>query len=122
MDHERDTDRHSDPRGDRLVLARLGFSGRDDGPEPFLTEVLSILEINDDERMVALVSFDLDDIDAATAELDARYMAGEAAAYSDTWSVITEAHAGFNRQELPARLRIRFTSITDAEQRSRPAT
>ena len=51
-------------RGRRLVLTRLGFSGRDDGPEPFLTEVLSILEINDDERMVALVSFDLDDIDA----------------------------------------------------------
>ena len=88
-------------RGRSLVLTRLGFSGRDDGPEPFLTEVLSILEINDDERMVALVSFDLDDIDAAFAELDARYLAGEAAAYSHTWSVMTDAFAAINRHELP---------------------
>jgi hypothetical protein len=89
-------------RGRKLVLTRLGFSGRDDGPEPFLTEVLSILEINDDERMVALVTFDLDDFDAAFAELDARYLAGEAAAHGDTWSVITGSYAAFNRHEVPA--------------------
>jgi DNA-binding SARP family transcriptional activator len=89
-------------RGRNLVLTRLGFSGRDDGPEPFLTEVLSILEINDDERWVALVSFDLDDIDAAIAELDARYAAGEAAAHSETWLVIAEVYAALNRGEMPA--------------------
>jgi hypothetical protein len=89
-------------RGRKLVLTRLGFSGRDDGPEPFLTEVLSILEINDDEQMVALVTFDLDDFDAAFAELDARYLAGEAAAHGDTWSVITGSYAAFNRHEVPA--------------------
>jgi hypothetical protein len=89
-------------RGRSLVLTRLGFSGRDDGPEPFLTEVLSILEINDDERMVALVSFDLDDIDAAFEELDARYLTGEGAAHARTWSVITRGYNGFNRGEIPA--------------------
>ena len=89
-------------RGRSLVLARLGFSGRDDGPEPFLTEVLSIVEINDDERIVAIVSFDLDDIDAAIAELDARYAAGEAAAHSETWLVIAEVYAALNRGEMPA--------------------
>ena len=89
-------------RGRKLVLTRLGFSGRDDGPEPFLTEVLSILEINDDERMVALVSFDLDDFDAAIAELDARYAAGEAAAHSETWLAIAEVYAALNRGEMPA--------------------
>ena len=89
-------------RGRSLVLARLGFSGRDDGPEPFLTEVLSILEINDDERMVALVTFDLDDIDAAFAELEARYLAGEAAANAQTWSLVVAAYAAFDRHELPA--------------------
>ena len=88
-------------RGRSLVLTRLGFSGRDDGPEPFLTEVLSILEINDDERMVALVSFDVDDFDTAIAELDARYLAGEAANHSRTWSVIAGGHAALNRHELP---------------------
>ena len=35
--------------------------------------------------------FDLDDFDAAIAELDARYLAGEAAAHAHTWSVITVA-------------------------------
>ncbi len=46
--------------------------------------------------------FDLDDIDAAFAELDARYLAGEAAAHAHTWSVVAEAYAAFNRHELPA--------------------
>ena len=46
--------------------------------------------------------FDLDDIDAAFEELDARYLAGEAAAHAHTWSVIAEEYAAFNRHELPA--------------------
>ena len=46
--------------------------------------------------------FDLDDIDAAFEELDARYLAGEAAAHSHTWSVIAQAYAALNRRELPA--------------------
>ena len=45
--------------------------------------------------------FDVDDIDAAIAELDARYVAGEAAAHARTWSVITAGHAAVNRHELP---------------------
>ena len=48
------------------------------------------------------VMFDLDDIDAAFEELDARYLAGEAAAHAHTWSVIADAYAAFNRHELPA--------------------
>ena len=46
--------------------------------------------------------FDPDDIDAAFAELDARYLAGEAAAHSHTWSVISQAYAALNRRALPA--------------------
>ena len=49
--------------------------------------------------MVASVAFDLDDIDAAFAELDARYLAGEAAAYAHTWSVIAGTYAAFNRHD-----------------------
>ena len=45
--------------------------------------------------------FDLDDFDAAIAELDARYLAGEAAAHAHTWSVIAGAYAAINRHELP---------------------
>jgi hypothetical protein len=82
------------------VHHRLSF--RDQGPEGFLTDVLVIGEINADGQIVAAVSFDLDDIDDAFEELDARYVAGEAAAHAQTWSAIGAAHARFNRHELPA--------------------
>jgi len=89
-------------RGERLVLMRHRLSFGDQGPEAFLTEVLVICEINTEERIVASVSFDIDDVDAAFEELDARYLAGEAAAHAHTWSVITQVYAALNRQEMPA--------------------
>ena len=46
------------------------------------------LEIDADNRIVAERRVRPDDIDAAIEELDARYLAGEAAAYAHTWSVI----------------------------------
>ena len=45
--------------------------------------------------------FDPDDIDAAFAELDARYLAGEAAAHAHTWSAIAKAYAALNRARTP---------------------
>ncbi len=66
------------------------------------TEMLAIGEIDADERLVASVTFDLDEIDAAFAELDARYIAGEAAAHAHTWSVIARTTAAFNRHEILA--------------------
>ncbi|MFZ1179639.1 MAG: regulator, partial [Mycobacterium sp.] len=89
-------------RGRNVVLMRFCFPDRNHPSEAFLTEVLGIIEINTDGRIVAAVSFDLDDVDAAFAELDARYLAGEAAAHSHTWSVIAGSYAGFNRHERPA--------------------
>ena len=56
-------------------------------------EMLSIVEIDSDNRLSAGISFDIDDIDAAFEELDARYLAGEAAAHAHTWSLITRAYA-----------------------------
>ena len=61
-----------------------------------------IVEIDADERIAAIVVFDLEDFDAAIAELDARYLAGEAAAHARTWSVICRVYAALNRRELPA--------------------
>ena len=75
-------------RGERLALSRIRLSGRDQRPEAFHTEVLDVVEIDADDRIAAHIVFDLDDIDAAFAELDARYLAGEAAAHAHTWSVI----------------------------------
>ena len=73
-------------RGERLVLARVRASGRD--PKAIQNDALNIVEIDADERIMAAITFDLDDFDAAIAELDARYLAGEAAAYAQTWSVV----------------------------------
>jgi hypothetical protein len=78
------------------------MSGRDQRPEAFYTETLTILEIDMNNRAAAQVVFDPDDIDAAIAELDARYLAGEAAAHAHTWSAIAGIYAGFNRCEPPA--------------------
>ena len=65
-------------------------------------EVLGVVEIDAEDRIAAFVVFDIDDIDAAFEELDARYLAGEAAVHSHTWSVITQAYAALNRRALPA--------------------
>ncbi|WAC94290.1 BTAD domain-containing putative transcriptional regulator [Mycobacterium sp. Aquia_213] len=89
-------------RGWNLVLTRLAFTGREDGPEAFTTEVLSILEIDAGERVVALVTFDVDDFDSAIAELESRYVAGEASSYANTWSAITGGYGAFNKHQLPA--------------------
>ena len=91
-------------RGERLVLSRARWqsSGRDQRPDGFHTEVLNIVEINADGCITARIWFDPNDIDAAFEELDARYLAGEAAAHAHTWSVIARECAAFNRHELPA--------------------
>ena len=85
-------------RGERLVLARVRASGRD--PKAIQNDALNVVEIDAEERIVATVTFDLEDFDAAIAELDARYLAGEAATYAQTWSVAAAGYAGFNRREL----------------------
>ena len=89
-------------RAQRLALNHYRFSGRDQRPDAFRVEMLAVVEIDADERMAAVVVFDIDDIDAAIAELDARYLAGEAAAHAQTWSVIAAGYAALKRHELPA--------------------
>jgi hypothetical protein len=101
-------------RGERLALMRVCFSFRDKGPEAFRGELLGIGEINADERIVADVSFDLDDIDVAFEELDRRYLAGEAAPHAHTWSVIAQACSALNQGEVPAAL----THVADVDHRS----
>ena len=89
-------------RGERLALSRIRFFGPRPAARGVPHRVLGIVEIDADNRIAARVVFDLDDIDAAFDELDARYLAGEAAAHAHTWSVIAEAYAALNRHELPA--------------------
>src|SRR5277367_5601759 len=87
-------------RGERLALTRSRMSGRDQRPDAFYTEALTILEVDADNRGAAKVVFDPDDIDAAIKELDARYLAGEAADYAHTWSVMMQACAALNTREI----------------------
>lgn len=89
-------------RGERVVLSRARFSGRGQRPDAFHTDLLRIIEIDSNERIVAVIDIDPDDIDAAFEELDARYLAGEAAPYSRTWSVIAGDFVAHNRREVPA--------------------
>src|ERR1700743_1908201 len=89
-------------RGSRLFLGRTRGLGRDQRPEDFHIEALNVIEIDPKQRIAAQVLFDPDDIDAAFEELDARYLAGEAAAHAHTWSVIAKSYASIRQQELPA--------------------
>jgi class 3 adenylate cyclase len=68
-------------RGERLALFRQRFEGSDRNVGPSEAEWLWVLEMNDRGERVAAVMIDPDDLDAAYAELDARYLAGEAAPF-----------------------------------------
>ncbi len=67
-------------RGERycMLRMRLEVAGEDVGPSEI--EHLNVVEVNESGEGVALVRFDLDDADAANAELETRFAAGEAAA------------------------------------------
>jgi DNA-binding SARP family transcriptional activator len=89
-------------RGERLALTRTRYAGRDTRPDAFHTDVLRVTEIDGDERFVASVVFDIDDLDAAIEDLDARYLAAEAVPHAHTYSVVAGAYAAFNRREVAA--------------------
>lgn len=89
-------------RGDRLCLSHLIFQGHDNRPEAFATQALALYEVGDAELIVTMIGFDHDDFDAAIAELDARYLAGEAAAFAQIWSVTSELTAASNRHDFRA--------------------
>jgi len=89
-------------RGERLVLMEAGYSGGDDGQESFRTELLIVAEINVDGELLAHVIFDPEDIHSAFEELDARYLAGEAADYFGLWSEIAQSYEAMNCHQIPA--------------------
>ncbi len=86
-------------RGERLALVQTRYSGRDQRPEAFHTDLLRIAEVDADGQTVAYIAFDLDDLDAAFEELDARYLAGEAAPYARIWQSAMDTLGEANRHE-----------------------
>ena len=109
-------------RGARLALTRICGSNRGIGAGEIRAEVLNIVEIDADNRILARVGFDVDDIDAGLEELDARFLAGEAATHAQTWSAVMRAYTELNRGELPTTTRISRTSTIGERQRWRPVT
>src|SRR5262245_18271377 len=69
-----------------LVRTRVVFEGSLEGFDagPSELEHLQVLEVDDQGDAVAIVVVDLDDLDAAYAELDQRYAAGEPKRCSDS--------------------------------------
>ena len=89
-------------RGQRVALIRSRFSGRDKRADAFHTETLCVIEIDLDGLVTEHIMFDLDDLDAAFAELDARYLAGDAAPHAHVWSVVVGVFDAHARHETPA--------------------
>lgn len=89
-------------RGSRLSLTYGCYRDSGDPDRSIAVEMLHVMEVDAAGLMRYTVNFDPDDFDAALAELDARYLAGEAAAYANTWSLVTGAYAGFNQRDLAA--------------------
>ena len=88
--------------GKCLALTLHRFPNSDARYGDFVVEQLIIAEVDTDNRIAAHIVIDPDDMDAAIAELDARYLAGEAAAHSQTRSVVAATCAAFNRHEIPS--------------------
>ncbi len=66
-------------RGERLALSLHGFAGEvaGGGGPLAMDDHFALHEVDREGRIVAIVLFDEGDLEAATAELDARYAAGE---------------------------------------------
>ncbi len=67
-------------RGERLALFRMHLRGGDQLVGPSEVEWVQVIETDEEGARIAGIAFAPEDLDAAYAELDARYAAGEAAA------------------------------------------
>jgi class 3 adenylate cyclase/tetratricopeptide (TPR) repeat protein len=76
-------------RGERLALFRVEITSEVGDAGAALGELLWLVEVDAAGRRVLLVTFDPEDLDAAYAELDDRYQAGEAAC--DRRAAVTRA-------------------------------
>jgi len=103
--HERATFDPFATRGTRLAMIRFRWTMSDDSVGPSEGDFLMLAEVDDAGRVMALVFFDSDSLDAAYAELDLRYAAGEAAPHRDTWEIFQrrlQAHGSHDWEALAA--------------------
>ncbi len=79
-------------RGDRHALATLRFVA-DNG---FEVSALQLYEIDPHGRLSSIDNYDVDDLDAAVAELDERYAAGEGAEHAELLRRFTASMRAFS--------------------------
>jgi hypothetical protein len=84
-------------RGDRLALTYTYGGG-----DTYRGDAIDLTEVDGQGRVVAQIDFDGDARDAAVAELEDRYLRGEAAPFARTWAAIVQSIATINRHEVPA--------------------
>jgi class 3 adenylate cyclase/ketosteroid isomerase-like protein len=86
--HDSRVERSSDllaTRGERLALFRMRLRGSVGGSGPSEVELLQVIDVGADGLRSAAVAFAPEDLDAAHAELDNRFRAGEAAPHVSMW-------------------------------------
>ena len=72
-------------RGERLALYRVRLRGSQGDAGPSEVEYVQVIEMDANGERSAAIGFGPDDLDAAYAELDERFDAGEAAPHADKW-------------------------------------
>jgi class 3 adenylate cyclase/ketosteroid isomerase-like protein len=83
-------------RGERLALARVRIRVADGDVGASDLEHLNVVEVDDRGQIGASARYDADDIDAALADLDARYEAGEA---GKPWYQTQRNYAAVHRRD-----------------------
>ena len=91
----------SRPAGSALRSSASAPRVRDQQPGEFIADAARHRRDRRRQPARRAVLFDPDDIDAAFEELDARYLAGEAAAHAHIWSVITKSYAATQPARAP---------------------
>jgi ketosteroid isomerase-like protein len=87
-------------RGERLALSRGVFAGDADvGGGPLAIDYLTLDEVDADGLSMSVVLFDSEDLDAAYAELDARYAAGEGAVLESESMAFLKVITAFNDRD-----------------------
>jgi len=106
-------------RGERLVLWRVWIevAGGDVGPSQ--VEHLNVFETNQrGDLLVAGVRFDADDLDAAYAELDARFEAGEGETPSLGWTSLRSFVGAVGRRDWDAVVALCADAFVEHDHRS----
>jgi hypothetical protein len=103
------------PRGERLSLHRVLFEAEVAGGGPLaFDEHLVLVEVDAAGRLIANVLFDLAAEDAAYAELDARFAAGEGAQHSHAMTWAAEHQRSFAERDRAAMERLAaFSEIAE---------